>query len=221
MKIDLVPRDADIAGISLPTYNDCLALMAAHGMLPNVREHSYRVMQVADWLGQALAAAGFELHLPLISTGALLHDLGKTPCLGTAQNHARWGAEVLYSLGYPELAQVVLEHVRLTEELVKDPRPLREAEVVNYADKRVLHTRVVSLADRFADLKERYGRTPEALVRINAMEVSSQALEEKLFAGLPWSPGDLLDNISNDNNKLSSKHPAKTAKFPPPSRGEG
>jgi len=155
MKINSNPRVANIDSILLPTYNDCLALMAAHGMLPNIREHSFRVMQVADFLGQALAAAGFELHLPLISTGALLHDLGKAPCLGTAQNHARWGAGVLDSLGYPELAQVVLEHVRLAEELVKDPRPLREAEVVNYADKRVLHTQVVSLADRFTDLKQR------------------------------------------------------------------
>ena len=193
MKTDLVSRNSPSATISLPTYDDCLALMAAHGMLPNVREHSYRVMQVANFLGQALTAAGLELHLPLISTGALLHDLGKTPCLGTAQNHAQWGAEVLSALGYPELAQVVREHVRLAEEFVKDPRPLREAEVVNYADKRVLHTRVVSLADRFADLKERYGRTPEALARIAAMEVSSQALEEKLFAALPCSPEDLFD----------------------------
>ncbi|MGA7562598.1 MAG: HD domain-containing protein [Desulfobaccales bacterium] len=200
MKTDLVSRNSHITTISLPTYDDCLALMAAHGMLPNVREHSYRVMQVAAFLGQALAAAGLELHLPLISTGALLHDLGKTPCLGTVQNHAQWGAEVLSALGYPELAQVVLEHVRLAEDLVEDPRPLREAEVVNYADKRVLHNQVVSLADRFTDLKERYGRTPEALVRINAMEVKSQALEEKLFAGLSWSPGDLLDIIADDMN---------------------
>jgi len=219
VKIHQIPRVAAISSIFLPTYNDCLALMAAHGMLPNVREHSYRVMQVAAFLGQALAAAGFELHLPLISTGALLHDLGKTPCLGTAQNHAQWGAEVLSSLGFPELAQVVLEHVRLAEEFVKDPRPLREAEVVNYADKRVLHTRVVSLADRFADLKERYGRTPEALARIAATEVRSQALEEKLFAALPCSPEDLFDTIPNDINNFASPHPAKTAKFTPPARG--
>ncbi len=86
-------------------------------MLPNIREHSFRVMAVADFLGQALAEAGFDLHLALISTGALLHDLGKTPCLGTAQNHARWGAEILEALGYPEVAQVVREHVRLAEEI--------------------------------------------------------------------------------------------------------
>jgi len=182
---------ADITPISLPSYNDCLALMAAHGMLPNIREHSFRVMQVADWLARALAAAGFELHLPLISTGALLHDIGKTACLGTTNNHAHLGADILTSLGYLELARVVREHVRL-EDGVDDSRPLREAEVVNYADKRVLHTRLVSLAERFADLEVRYGRTPEALVRIAAMAAKSQTLEEKLFAPLRLGPLDLL-----------------------------
>ena len=96
-----------------------------------------------------------------------------------------------FSLGYLELARVVREHVRLEDE-VRDPRPLREAEVVNYADKRVLHTRVVTVTDRFTDLRERYGRTPEALVRIAAMEVRTRALEEKLFAPLDLSPLDLL-----------------------------
>jgi putative nucleotidyltransferase with HDIG domain len=191
MKIIHNARASEMAPIPLPTYSDCLALMEAHGMLPNIREHSFRVMQVADVLAQALAAAGFELHLPLISTGALLHDLGKTACLGTTQNHAHCGADILATLGYAELAQVVREHVRLEDDW-PDSRPLREAEVVNYADKRVLHTRVVSLAERFADLKERYGRTPEALVRIAAMAVKTQLMEEKLFAPLRLSPLDLL-----------------------------
>lgn len=160
-------------------------------MLPNIREHSFRVMQVADRLGEELAAAGFDLHLPLISTGALLHDIGKTACLGTTENHAQLGADILAAQGYPELAQVVMEHVRLNEEAA-DARPLREAEIVNYADKRVLHTQVVTLAERFADLKVRYGRTPAALSRIAAMEVRTQALEERLFAPLRLSPIDLL-----------------------------
>lgn len=209
MKIIHNARASEIAPIPLPTYSGCLALIAAHGMLPNIREHSFRVMQVADRLGRALVAAGFALHLPLISTGALLHDLGKTACLGTANNHAHLGADILTSLGYLELAQVVREHVRL-EDGVDDPRPLREAEVVNYADKRVLHTRVVSLAERFADLKERYGRTPEALVRIAAMAVKTQTLEEKLFAPLRLSPLDLLQEESFQPSAFSGQQKPAT-----------
>jgi len=165
--------------------------METHGMLPNIREHSFRVMEVARFLGQALEEAGFDLHLPLITAGALLHDLGKTPCLGTLNNHAEVGAGILEELGYPHVAQVVREHVHLYQD-ISDTSPLREAEIVNYADKRVLHETVVTLEERFADLKVRYGRTPEALVRIQATAVRSRALEEKLFAPLQLSPLDLL-----------------------------
>lgn len=210
MKIIQDYQDIEFASIPLPSYADCLALMAAYGMLPNIREHSYRVMQVAERLGQALAAAGFELHLPLISTGALLHDIGKTACLGTTNNHAQLGADILASLGYPELALVVREHVRLDDE-VQDRRPLRESEVVNYADKRVLHDRVVTLSDRFADLMVRYGRTPEAQVRIAAMEVKSQVLEEKLFAPIPLNPLDLLQANGFQLSAFSFQWSAKTS----------
>jgi putative nucleotidyltransferase with HDIG domain len=177
--------------ILLPSHHQCLELMEAHGMLPNIREHSFRVMEVARFLGEALAEAGFDLHLPLVTVGALLHDLGKTQCLGTLMNHAELGAGFLESLGYPHVAQVVREHVHLDGNIM-DPRPLREAEVVNYADKRVLHEEVVTLAARFADLKVRYGRTPEALARIQATEVRARTLEDRLFASLHLTPLDLL-----------------------------
>jgi len=160
-------------------------------MLPNIREHSFRVMEVARFLGEALAKAGFDLFLPLVTAGALLHDLAKTPCLGTLNNHAELGAVILEELGYPHVAQVVREHVHLCANSM-DPRPLREAEVVNYADKRVLHENVVTLAARFADLKVRYGRTPEAMVRIKATEIRARALEDKIFASLALTPSNLL-----------------------------
>jgi uncharacterized protein len=177
--------------IALPSHNQCLALMEAHGMLPNIREHSFRVMEVASFLGEALAVAGFDLHLPLVTVGALLHDLGKTPCLGTLNNHAELGAGILEELGYLHVAQVVREHVHLDGNIL-DPRPLREAELVNYADKRVLHETVVTLEERFADLKVRYGRTFEAMARIQATEVRARALEDKIFAPLQLSPLDVL-----------------------------
>jgi uncharacterized protein len=165
--------------------------MDTYGMLPNIREHSFRVMEVARFLGQALAEAGFDLHLPLVTVGALLHDLGKTACLGTLNNHAELGAGILEELGYPHVAQVVREHIHLHHD-ISDTRPLREAELVNYADKRVLHETVVTLEERFADLKVRYGRTPEALARIQVTEVKARVLEDRLFAPLRLTPLDLL-----------------------------
>jgi uncharacterized protein len=177
--------------LTIPSWPECLELMDAHGMLPNIREHSFAVLQVARYLGDALTDAGFNLSLPLVEVGALLHDIGKTACLGTMNNHAEYGAEILEELGYPQVAQVVREHVHLFADIV-DARPVREAELVNYADKRVLHDEVVTLEARFADLKVRYGRTPEALARIQATEIRARALEDKLFAPLALTPAELL-----------------------------
>jgi len=177
--------------LEIPTPSDCLALMAAHGMLPNIRKHSLLVREVALHLGTSLREAGFALHLDLIEAGALLHDLGKTACLGTSVNHAEWGAKALMAAGYPEVAQVVREHVFL-QSAGKDPRPIREAEVVNYADKRVLHTQVVTLAARFADLRVRYGKSSEARSRLAGLEQAAQRLEVRLFARLSLIPSDLL-----------------------------
>jgi putative nucleotidyltransferase with HDIG domain len=175
----------------IPSHTDCLDLMAAYGMLPNIREHSLLVREVALHLGNSLVEAGLTLHLDLIEAGALLHDLGKTYCLGTSLNHAEWGAQAVNDAGYPEVAQVVREHVflQLTGD---DPHAIREAEVVNYADKRVLHNRVVTLADRFADLFVRYGKSHEAKSRIAGLEQGAQRLEAKLFAPLSFNPMDLL-----------------------------
>jgi uncharacterized protein len=185
--------------IYLPSIAECLELMDTHRMLPNIREHSFQVMQVAAFLGEALAEAGFNLFLPLVTAGALLHDLGKTACLGTLNNHAEYGAGLLEGLGYPHVAQVVREHVHLHDDI--DSSSVREAELVNYADKRVLHDQVVTLEARFADLKIRYGRTPEALVRINATETRSRALEDKIFASLSLTPSNLL-NLNHCRREL-------------------
>ncbi|MGQ9687954.1 MAG: HD domain-containing protein [Desulfobaccales bacterium] len=181
----------NIKQIIIPPPPLCLELMDRYGMLAHIRRHSLLVTEVARHLGTSLSKAGIPLNLPLIEAGALLHDLGKTPCLGTSLNHAEWGAQVLEEAGYPEVAQVVREHVALQPD-GHDPRLIREAEVVNYADKRVLHTRVVTLTERFADLKERYGRTPEARERISRLEITACRLEAKLFANLPFGPAELL-----------------------------
>lgn len=189
----------------IPTRKECLKLMAAHGMLPHIQEHSLLVAKVARWLASSLIAAGVSLSLDLIEAGALLHDLGKTPCLGTSLNHAAYGADILRAAGFPEVAGIVAEHIALFQ----DPEAcefIREAEVVNYADKRVLHTRVVPLEVRFADLLRRYGQTEPARQRILRLKDKARLLEAKLFGPLQASPQDLLVL----NQSVPSPHPEVT-----------
>lgn len=175
---------------AIPTRTDCLTLMEHYDMLPHIREHSLLVTAVALRVGTSLQEAGVPLYLPLIEAGALLHDIGKTPCLGTSRNHAEWGAQMVNALGYPEVAHLVREHIVTTDG--EDSTVIREAEVVNYADKRVLHTQVVTLAVRFADLQERYAKSEEVRQRLAALEEKARRLETKLFFHLNFTPEDLL-----------------------------
>jgi hypothetical protein len=174
-----------------PTLPECLDLMTAYRMLPNIQAHSCRVRDVALLVGEHLLAAGVELSLPLLEAGALLHDLAKTATLHNGGEHARLGAGWLIDLGYPAVAEIVREHVWLSRNPAA-PWPLREVEVVNYADKRVLHDLVVTLGQRFDDLRRRYGRTPDIVDRITTNERRSLILENKIFTRLNIIPGDIL-----------------------------
>jgi hypothetical protein len=66
------------------------------------------------------------------------------------------------------------------------------AELVNYADKRVLYIEVVSLPERFRDLIARYsrGRTDIEL-RIRRNWATMEAVEAKIFGRLPFGPGEI------------------------------
>ena len=147
-----------------PDRATCLALMDRYAMLPNIRSHSLTVCQVAAGIARSLVAAGIRLDLPLIEAAALLHDITKTRSLRTGEHHARSGARLLEGLGYPRVARIVRFHIQ-------PPPPgaqLTPEEIVSYADKRVLHDRIVSLGERFAYLRQRYGTTPAAQQRIAA-----------------------------------------------------
>jgi hypothetical protein len=62
---------------------------------------------------------------------------------------------------------------------------------VNYADKRVRHTSVVSLEERFQDLALRYGLSSASLERLQKLKDDMYRLETRIFRRLSIEPGDL------------------------------
>lgn len=174
----------------VPDREECRRLLEGHGVPLHIRRHSEQVARVTLRLAEALAAVGFELDAGRLEAAALLHDISKADCLGGRQDHAREGGLRLRGLGYPEVAALVERHVDLG---AWDPGgEVTEAEVLNYADKRVRHEEVVPLGERFRDLLERYGRDrPAAQARIRDNWRVMEELEAKLFARLPFGPDAL------------------------------
>jgi hypothetical protein len=62
---------------------------------------------------------------------------------------------MLRDLGFEEIAVIVENHVVFTG--FDDEGPLTEKEIIYYADKRVMHDKVVTIEVRVADLATRYG----------------------------------------------------------------
>jgi len=178
----------------VPSREECLALMEDQGMLPNILSHSLQVARVAQVLAVHLPHFSPPLDLALLEAGALLHDIAKTECLKTKQRHTDIGAAFLEGLGYPEVAEIVAQHVNLNHGHSRPDR-VSEVELVHYADKRVLHEDIVDLPTRFRYLQERYGRTPEDQKRIAVLLESSLKQEKKIFQNLPFSPSELNSRV--------------------------
>jgi uncharacterized protein len=166
-------------------------------MLPHIVRHSKLVRDVALLIARKLNSVGQHLDLALVEAGALLHDITKTMCIKTKENHAQTGAELLISLGYPEVANIVRQHICLDPGL-SDPNAVTEVEVINYADKRVKHEEVVDIQERFRDVLERYVKKfPSLHARFEEVQVETQLLEQKIFSKIDTSPSRINDILSN------------------------
>jgi hypothetical protein len=86
----------------------------------------------------------------------------------------------------------VAQHIWLRKE--GETPSVSEEEIVNYADKRVMHDRIVSLEERFVDLKERYGENVKAMDYLKRLQREIYGIENKIFFILQVGP-DALDQL--------------------------
>lgn len=142
------------------------------------------VARVALQVARARRRAGARLDLALIEAAALLHDIGKVAELESDRrvSHVAEGVRILAAAGYPEVARIVGNHV--ISAYVEGGLPESDR-VVNYADKRVVHDRVVPLAERLAYIRERYGLDSGGLF------ARYRRIEDELLAGTDLAPEEI------------------------------
>ncbi len=140
-----------------PDENECMKLIKKYEMFPNIIDHSIQVKNVAEAIYNNIISKE-TISIELLISSALLHDITKTRAIiNHEMRHDLTGGELLRELGYEEIAVIVENHVVFTD---FDPDgPLTEKEIIYYADKRVMHDKVVTIEARVADLVERYGKT--------------------------------------------------------------
>jgi putative nucleotidyltransferase with HDIG domain len=158
-------------------------------MLENIISHSLEVAKVALFISSELNKKGQRIDLGLVEAASLLHDLTKTECLKTKEDHAQTGSRLLKGMGYERVGEVVGQHIWLGRE--GNPSTVTEEEIVNYADKRVMHDRIVSLEKRFRDLKERYGEDLRGMNYLEQLERETYGIENKIFFIMQIDPSYL------------------------------
>ena len=135
--------------INIPTKKECIAILTKNKTPSNIIKHCKAVCKVAEDVAKKLIKKGIKVNKGLVAAAALLHDAERLK-----KNHVARGARLVKKLGYPEVANVISKHT-LYKLKNNEPKTIEE-KIVFYADKRVKHDKIVTLEERYKDLKERY-----------------------------------------------------------------
>ncbi len=181
--------------ISLPSRGECLKLLQEHNVPDHVQKHSIRVAQVAEDIAIKLIEKGVAVEIDLVLAASLLHDIAKMDCLNNGKDHSIEGGNLLSKRGFVELADIVRQHVKLDRICLKTNLP---AMITNYSDKRVRHHEIVTLEERFDDIRKRYVKTEQDLERIQQLFEQTKAVEDLLFGIIDEDP-DILSRIAAEN----------------------
>jgi uncharacterized protein len=129
---------------------------------------------------------GYTINLRSVSTGALLHDIGRAKTHGV--EHGVVGAEMLRKMGLGKFAKFVENHIgagipaaeaKELELPAKDfmPRTLEE-KVVTYADKMISRKREISYEEAVKWFKTEFGNDHPSLGRFEALHSEIKKLME-------------------------------------------
>jgi len=164
--------------------HDALALLAKHGLHPDVVAHCVGVSEFAGDLAQRIAERHPELGIDpeKVRIAALLHDVGR----GSQEDHELRSVEILRQEGLGEIADIVL-HGMVYETSVlrgKDDKSLLpqtlEQKIVCYADLRFCQA-PMSLRERIEDALERKKHRPQTVWIIRKAEGRFFDLEKELL----------------------------------------
>ena len=178
----------------IPSETECLALLEKHICQPTVLAHSKVVAKVAFALAKKLLEKHPELEGEVsaqrVRAAALLHDIAKLEKNLSGEwvprhDHAREGAKILRKEELREIAEIVGRHVAEPG----DETPVTwEDIIVFYADKRVEWDKIVSISERFAALRKRYGHKPGALERLDKVWPFVKKVEAKIWRKIGGRP---------------------------------
>jgi HD superfamily phosphodiesterase len=166
--------------------------MDGFGVPLHIRKHSLAVAKLGVFLAKKLKEKGISVDVDLVDRACLLHDLlricdprfrggydrsAEFRILARKSCHEDAAYELLKDK-YPELALAVKRH-RYAALLDEKDKPVTwEEKIVYYADKRVMHDRIVPLKERLDEAHIRNARRRNCK---NQAKLDSERIDAAIF----------------------------------------
>ncbi|MBU1342599.1 MAG: NTP transferase domain-containing protein [Proteobacteria bacterium] len=178
--------------MNIPDKAECQSII--QWVLPGeiaLQSHLTRVAETALKLGHAVerGEGGIDktykksrLNLDLIQAAALLHDIKRKE-----KNHAQAGSRLLKALGFPQVADIVAEHMT-----IQPGNLITEKEIVYLADKLCHGNRVEP--DYTKRFKEKIKQAPDAEIRIFRRYKAAKQIQACIEAATGQSIRTILQN---------------------------
>jgi uncharacterized protein len=214
---------------SLPTRNQCFDIIKKYHVPPNIVKHSLATAKLAVFLAKKLKEKDIAVDVELVERACLLHDVARI-CevkesdynnIGmtvTEQEKTAWDKlkteykaagheDTAYELlkeQYPVLALTIKKH-RYVSLLDENDRPdTWEEKIVYYADKRVMHDKIVTLKERLDDAHQRNAqlRQMKGQNNIDTDKVDRLIfeLEEEIFTAIGLDPAEVTEEFIDSHS---------------------
>ena len=202
---------------SLPTRKECLAILAEYHVPPHIVSHSQTVAKLAVFLAQRLNENGAAVDVTLLEGACLLHDLLRVHDFKESDYnrfeqilpekekpkwrrlHAKYKAssheDAAYDIlreKYPALALTIKRHRYMALVDEKEKPDTWEEKLLYYADKRVMHEKIVSLKERLAEGHKRnvflHGSATQSKINTAKVDPLIYKMEKEIFEKIGLDP---------------------------------
>jgi putative nucleotidyltransferase with HDIG domain len=176
--------------MNIPSQEQIEELWKKCRLAENIKDHCRVVAKIAVFVAEKLKEKGASVNVDIVRAGALLHDLDKMLTLDKRKEHGHTSKRILEEAGFPEIANIAVFHC--SHDFARQDST-QEERIVNYADKRVLHDKVVTLKERFDDAKERY--PAEMAEHGSEYEELLVGFEKEIFKTIGIKPEELSRHL--------------------------
>jgi len=214
---------------NLPTRKECFEIIRRCRVPPHMVKHCLAVAKLAVFLAHRLKDNAVVVNVDLVDRASLLHDILRVCDMKesdyrlfekpvTERDKATWrllkakynkicheeAAGELLKAKYSALALTIRKH-RYTAILDDNEKPSTwEEKLLYYADKRVMHDRIVPLKDRLEEAHKRnvHLRRTRAQSEISTVKVDSLIfkLEEEIFNKIGLDPVEVTDEFVDSHS---------------------